>query len=77
MDNPLVITGQAYWGEGGPSQAVMEQKLATFATTFDASETIAGFNWRHAGGVGAPAMSPAMVTTLKRAKFNERDFADA
>jgi hypothetical protein len=77
VDNPLVITGQAYWGEGGPSQTVMEQKLATFATTFDAWDKIAGFNWWHAGGVGAPAMSPAMVTTLKRAKFNERDFADA
>jgi hypothetical protein len=77
IENPLVITGQTYWGEGGPSQSVMEGKLRTFTTTFEGWETIVGFNWWHAGGVGAQAMSPDMVATLKAAKLNEKDFAAA
>jgi hypothetical protein len=77
IENPLVITGQTYWGEGGPDQSTMEEKLKTFTTTFEAWETIIGFNWWHAGGVGAQAMSPNMVATLKAAKLNEKDFADS
>ena len=75
--NPLVITGQAYWGEGGPSQSVMEEKLDTFVETFQAWDRIVGFNWWHAGGVGAEAMSRTMVDTLVAAKLNDKDYADA
>jgi hypothetical protein len=75
IENPLVITGQTYWGEGGPDQASMEQKLATFVATFDRWDQIAGFNWWHAGGVGAQAMSPPMVTTLNAAKLDQKAYA--
>jgi len=77
IESPLVVTGQTYWGEGGPSQSVMEKKLATLTRTFDAWNKIVGFNWWHAGGVGTKAMSPAMVATLKAAKLDEKDYADA
>ena len=47
--NPLVITGQAYWGEGAPTKSVMEEKLGAFATGFQEWGKIIGFNWWHAG----------------------------
>lgn len=77
IESPLVITGQSYWGEGGPGRSEMEGKLTAFTKTFDAWDRIVGFNWWHAGGVGAKAMSPAMVQTLKSAKLNDEDYADA
>jgi len=77
VDNPLVVTGQAYWGEGGPSQSVIEQKLATFSASFAAWDKIVGFNWWHAGGVNAEAMSPAMVATIKAGKFDQKSYAPA
>jgi hypothetical protein len=77
IENPLAITGQAYWGEGGPSQSVIEGKLATFATTFDAWGKIVGLNWWHAGGVSTKSMSDAMMVTLKKAKLNTKQFAEA
>jgi hypothetical protein len=75
--NPLVITGQAYWGESGPGQSVMEDKLETFVETFQAWDRIVGFNWWHAGGVGAKAMSPVMVDLLSGANLNDKGYADA
>jgi hypothetical protein len=77
IDNPLVVTGQAYWGEGGPSQSVMEEKMATFVETFEDWNKIVGFNWWHAGGISAEAMSPAMVRTLKAAKLDRKDYASS
>jgi hypothetical protein len=77
IENPLVVTGQAYWGEGGPSQSVMEDKLETFVATFQFWDQIVGLNWWHAGGVGAKAMSPKMVDTLVGAKLNDKNYAVA
>lgn len=71
---PLTITGQAYWGENGPSQAVMEQKLARFTADFTRWRDLAGFNWWHAGGKGAAAMSNAMVATLTAAKLDLKPY---
>ncbi len=77
IQNPLVVTGQAYWGEGGPDQSVMEDKMEEFVTSFQAWDKIVGFNWWHAGGVGAKAMSPTMVDTLTAAKLDEKGYANA
>lgn len=77
IDNPLVITGQAYWGEGGPDQSTMEEKLQTFVDTFGSWDKIVGFNWWHAGGVGEKAMSADMVDTLKAAKLDSKPYATA
>jgi hypothetical protein len=76
---PLVITGQAYWGEGGLSQSMAEQKLATFASGFSAWSSIVGFNWWHAGGKetsGAlqKAMSPAMTTTIAAGHLGQKPY---
>ena len=49
FDQPLVLTGQAYWGEGGPTQRELEAKLAQFASRFSEWNSISGFNWWHAG----------------------------
>ncbi|MEA2872482.1 MAG: hypothetical protein QOH67_2458 [Hyphomicrobiales bacterium] len=75
--NPLIVTGQAYWGEGGPDQATMEAKMQTFVNTFASWDKIVGFNWWHAGGVGEPAMSSNMVSTLTAAGLNGKPYASA
>jgi hypothetical protein len=72
FNQSLVITGQAYWGEGGPSLAVTEQKLAQFAANFSAWDEIAGFNLWHAGG--SLAMSQTMLDTLKRAQLGNKPY---
>jgi hypothetical protein len=73
--NPLVITGQAYWGEGAPSQAVMEGKIKTFAAGFIDWPKIAGFNWWHAGG-NRFAMSADMIGSIADAKFGAKPYAN-
>jgi hypothetical protein len=64
---PLVISGQAYWGEGSPTQAVMEAKAASFIANFADWNRIIGFNWYHGGGNNTAAegsMSDAMITSI-------------
>jgi hypothetical protein len=46
-------------------------------STFHAWDRIVGFNWWHAGGVGAKAMSPVMVDLLSGANLNDKGYADA
>lgn len=77
IENPLVITGQAYWGEGGPSQAVMEDKMSTFVSSYRDWDRIVGFNWWHAGGVAAKAMSQEMIATLTTARLDKKAYATA
>ena len=74
---PLVVTGQAYWGEGSPATPILEAKVASFASQFADWPKIVGFNWWHAGGdeVRSPAMSPAMMAALQAAKLGGRPFA--
>ncbi|MCZ7593914.1 MAG: hypothetical protein M5U16_02610 [Hyphomicrobium sp.] len=76
---PLVITGQAYWGEGAPQTSILEAKVARFTSQFADWSKIVGLNWWHAGGdeATAPAMSPAMIDTLWAAQLGSRPFASA
>lgn len=71
--NPLVITGQAYWGEGAPSQAVMEQKIKAFTTKYAGWSNIAGFNWWHAGG-NRFAMSAGMIGAIADARLGAKPY---
>lgn len=73
FDQPLVLTGQAYWGEGGPTQRELEAKLAQFSLRFSEWNSICGFNWWHAGG--NLAMSKPMLEALKSAKLGHKPFA--
>ncbi|KAB2849649.1 MAG: hypothetical protein F9K44_07320 [Hyphomicrobiaceae bacterium] len=74
---PLILTGQAYWGEGKKPipQIVVEKKLAIFVKTFPEWGKIAGLNWWHAGN--PKAMSPAMVRTLTASRLDKKPFARA
>jgi hypothetical protein len=69
---PLVIAGQAYWGEAGFAQGSAEAKLNQFIEQFDAWEELQGMNWWHLGGKHQDAMSFAMFQALKTAKLNDR-----
>jgi hypothetical protein len=73
--NPLVVTGQAYWGDGpnDPPKSVIEPKVGIFASTFQEWGKIAGFNWWHAGG--SKAMSPAMVKAVIAGNLGQKPFA--
>lgn len=73
--NPLVITGQAYWGENAPPKSVMEAKIGAFASGFREWGKIVGFNWWHAGG--SKAMSDAMVQALIAGKLGGKPYASA
>ena len=72
FDQNLVVTGQAYWGESGPAQSVLESKLAKFTSTYADWSKIIGFNWWHAGN--KLAMSPAMIDALVAAKLGSKPF---
>ena len=75
--HPLILTGQAYWGEGNAAvpQSVLERKLDAFTKTFPDWGKIAGMNWWHAGN--DKAMSPAMVRSLIAARVDRKPFARA
>ena len=73
VEKPLVITGQAYWGEApGFLQGTAEAKLNQFVDQFDSWEELQGLNWWHLGGKGQDAMSFAMFQALKNAKLNNQ-----
>lgn len=71
--NDLLITGQAYWGEGrGPPLSVMERKISEFAAGFDGWGDIIGLNWWHAGG--RLAMSRVMTQAIVAGRFQSRAY---
>lgn len=73
VEKPLVITGQAYWGEvPGFEQATAEAKLNKFLEQFDSYKELQGLNWWHLGGKGQGAMSFGMFQALRTAKLNDR-----
>lgn len=73
VSKPLVIAGQAYWGEApGFTQATADAKLREFLDQFDAWDELQGLNWWHLGGKGQDAMSFAMFEALRNAKLNDR-----
>ncbi|HEY6802033.1 MAG TPA: hypothetical protein VI306_00510 [Pyrinomonadaceae bacterium] len=73
VEKPLVITGQAYWGEvPGFTQGTADAKLTEFIDEFDAWKNIQGLNWWHLGGKSQAAMSFAMFQKVRSAKLNDR-----
>jgi hypothetical protein len=70
-DKPIVITGQAYWGEShGWERQDAEKKLQEFVMGFDRYGEIAGLNWWHLAGNAA--MSPAMEALIAAADFQAK-----
>jgi hypothetical protein len=71
VKKPLVMTGQAYWGEiADYTQGKAEAKLQEFITNFDQWKKLQGLNWWHMGGKGQNAMSFAMYQAIKTAQLN-------
>ena len=73
VTKPLVLTGQAYWGET-PSytRGEAEAKVEEFLAGFDKWNQLQGFNWWHAGGAGQDAMSFAMYEAIRAARLNHK-----
>jgi hypothetical protein len=69
---PLIMTGQAYWGEGNSQQSA-EGKLDEFIAHWSRFERIVGLNWWHFGGVSG--MSHAMLERITNARLGERTYA--
>jgi len=71
VSRPLVLTGQAYWGEAeGWTQAKAEDKLERFLAEFDQFDRIVGLNWWN---LADPfAMSPRMRALIAAARLGGR-----
>lgn len=73
VEKPLVVTGQAYWGEvPGFNQGTADAKLKHFVENFENWDRLQGLNWWHLGGKNQDAMSFGMFQALKTAKLNKR-----
>jgi len=71
IDKPIIITGQAYWGEHEDyTQQVAEAKFRDFVMKFKDYATIKGLNWWHLGGQGQSAMSLNMYKLIERSQLN-------
>ncbi len=70
---PLILTGQAYWGESGFSQAAAEAKLDEFLAGWRDFGRIAGLNWWHFGG--STGMSHAMLESITNAALGDKTYA--
>jgi hypothetical protein len=71
-EKPLIVAGQAYWGEGDFPRNTTEHKLKTFINTFSDWTQLQGLNWWHLGGKEQSAMSSAMYSALKEATLNSK-----
>jgi hypothetical protein len=74
---PLVVSGQAYWGEGSPPKKTMEAKVDRFAQTFADWPQIVGFNWYHAGKANTNAdgsMSDEMIKSIAAGKLGTKPY---
>ena len=69
---PLIVTGQAYWGEGSFTQQQAEAKLASFLASWTAFERIAALNWWHFGA--ATGMSHAMLEAIVAADLGSKAY---
>ncbi len=69
---PLVITGQAYWGEG-MEQASAEEKLEQFLTAWTSFGRVIGLNWWHFGG--GTGMSHRMFEAIVAAELGKKSYA--
>jgi Uncharacterized protein conserved in bacteria (DUF2272)/Bacterial SH3 domain len=71
VNKPLVLTGQAYWGEAsGWTQSPAERKLKEFIDEFDRYDAIVGLNWWHFAG--SKAMSSDMAARISGARLSSR-----
>lgn len=70
----IVITGQAYWGEGEPpfTQSDAEQKVEEFLGAFTGFNRIIGLNWWHFGG--GKAMSHRMLDAITKAQLGGKNY---
>jgi hypothetical protein len=69
---PLVLTGQAYWGEGSFTRQDAEAKLQAFLDSWNGYGQIAGLNWWHFGG--GTGMSHAMLESIVTAGLGARPY---
>lgn len=71
VGKPLIVTGQAYWGEAaGWSQAHAERKIREFIDEFGRYDAIVGLNWWHLAGDGA--MSTEMAARIAAAGLDSK-----
>jgi hypothetical protein len=70
----LVLTGQAYWGEGEPPfpQADAEEKLEEFLNSWTGFDRVVGLNWWHFGG--EKCMSHRMLDSITKAKLGTKNY---
>jgi len=70
----IVITGQAYWGEGEPpfSQEDAEDKLDEFIGAWTGYGRVVGLNWWHFGG--GQSMSHRMRNSINKAAFGTKSY---
>ncbi|WGM40697.1 DUF2272 domain-containing protein [Caulobacter sp. NIBR1757] len=70
---PLIMTGQAYWGESNFTQAQADAKLAAFLKSWNGYSRIAGLNWWHLGG--GSGMSHAMLEAIVAARLAAKPYS--
>lgn len=71
VTKPLVMTGQAYWGEAEDwTEGKAEQKLKAFLAGFDQYDELAGLNWWNLADPSA--MSARMRSLIGAAKLGDR-----
>jgi len=71
VTKPLILTGQAYWGEAqGWTQSQSEKKLKEFIDGFKDFDDIAGLNWWNFAD--SRAMSSKMEKMIAEANFAEK-----
>ncbi|MEC5323106.1 DUF2272 domain-containing protein [Aurantimonas sp. A3-2-R12] len=71
VTKPLIVTGQAYWGEAsGWTQARAEEKLEEFLNEFDGYKDIVGFNWWNFAA--ERAMSAEMADRIRAADLDQK-----
>ncbi len=70
----LVITGQAYWGEGDPPfiQAEAEDQLDEFLANWTHFDRVIGLNWWHFGD--DKAMSHRLLDSITKAKLGSKPY---
>jgi hypothetical protein len=70
----IVMTGQAYWGEGDPpfTQTEAEDKLDEFLASWSSFDRIIGLNWWHFGD--SKAMSHRMLDSITKAKLGSKSY---
>jgi hypothetical protein len=70
----IVVTGQAYWGEGDPpfTQQEAEEKLDEFLGAWNGFNRIIGLNWWHFGG--GQSMSHRLIDSITKAKLDGKPY---